>query len=152
MTFTESQRYFLPGMGLHWLLPLYDPLTRLIGLHRTRRTLLEQAAPRPGDRVLDVGCGTGDLAIEIRKCHPEVEVVALDPDPKALAKARRKSELCGVSIQLDRGFADALPYPAGYFDLVFSSYMFHHLGQEEKRGMLRDVARVLRPGGSLLGA
>jgi len=143
----ESERVFLPGMGLHWLLPLYDPLTRLLGVDRSRRTLLDQAVLRPGDRVLDVGCGTGSLAIGIQQRNPEVQVVGVDPDTKALARARRKAERARVSIQFDRGFADALAYPDGSFDLGVSSFMLHHLEREGKRGMLREIRRVLKPGG-----
>ena len=147
MTREDSERVFLPGMGLDWLLPLYDPLTRLLGVDRARGALLEHAALHPGDTVLDVGCGTGSLAIRIQQSHRAVEVVALDPDAKALARARRKAERAGVSIQFERGFADALAHRDGSFDLVFSSFMFHHLERDQKQGMLREIRRVLKPGG-----
>jgi hypothetical protein len=57
MASAETARHFLPAMGRDWLLPLYDPLTTLLGLSRIRRTLLEQATLSPQTRVLDVGCG-----------------------------------------------------------------------------------------------
>jgi ubiquinone/menaquinone biosynthesis C-methylase UbiE len=76
-------------------------------------------------------------------------VVGLDPDPKALAIAKRKAQRAGLAIQLDQGFSDGLPYPDASFDRVFSSLMFHHLKAEEKAATLREVRRVLRPGGSL---
>ncbi|HKA88213.1 MAG TPA: class I SAM-dependent methyltransferase [Haliangiales bacterium] len=142
-------RKFLPAAGLDLFLPLYDPLTRLMGFDRPRRALLEQAALAPGFRVLDVGCGTGTLAILATKLHPAVEIVGLDPDPKALARARRKAERAGVSLQLDQGFAGSLAYRDASFDRVLSSMMFHHLEVEEKDGMLREIARVLKPGGRL---
>ena len=143
------RRTYLPAAGHDWFLPLYDPFVKLVGGDRARRALLEQAGVRSGQRVLDVGCGTGTLAVLIKRLHPDVDVVGLDPDPKALARARRKAEREAVSIRLDRGFSDELPYSAASFDLVFSSLMFHHLSAEEKGPTLREIRRVLRPGGFL---
>jgi ubiquinone/menaquinone biosynthesis C-methylase UbiE len=143
------ERHYIPAAGHHWSLPLYDPLTRLIGADRARKRLLEQAGLRAGDRVLDVGCGTGSLAVLAKRTYPNVYVTGLDPDPRALGRAARKAERAGLGIQLDRGFADALPYPDAWFDRVFSSFMFHHLSAEVKTGMLREVRRVLKPGGRL---
>src|SRR6266481_1222786 len=133
-----TTRTYLPAAGHDWFLPLYDPFVKLVGGDRARRALLEQAEMRPGQRVLDVGCGTGSLAVMIKRLRSDVDVVGLDPDPKALARARQKAEREGASIRLDRGFSDKLPYPAASFDLVFSSLMFHHLPAEEKGG---DAAR-----------
>ena len=143
------RRTYLPAAGHDWFLPLYDPFVKLVGGDRVRRALLEQAGVRAGQRVLDVGCGTGSLVVLIKRLHPDVDVVGLDPDPKALARARRKAEREAVSIRLDRGFSDELPYSAASFDLVFSSLMFHHLSAEEKGPTLREIRRVLRPGGFL---
>jgi ubiquinone/menaquinone biosynthesis C-methylase UbiE len=146
----EAQhRHFIPAAGKDILLPLYDPLQWILGGDNLKRPLIQQAALKPGLRALDIGCGTGSLTLLLKKLHPEVEVVGLDPDPKALARARRKAERAGLAIQLDQGFSDGLPYPDGSFDRVFSSLMFHHLKSEEKAATLREVRRVLKPGGSL---
>jgi ubiquinone/menaquinone biosynthesis C-methylase UbiE len=64
----------------------------------------------------------------LKRHYPAMQVIGLDPDPKALARARRKAERAAVSLRFDQGFAGALAYSAGSFDHVFSSYMFHHLG------------------------
>jgi Methylase involved in ubiquinone/menaquinone biosynthesis len=145
----EPRRTYIPAAGHDWFLPLYDPFMKLLGADRARRVLLDQAAVRPSHRVLDIGCGTGSLVILIKHLHPDVDVVGLDPDPKALARARRKAERAAVSIQFDEGFSDELPYPEGAFDRVFSSFMFHHLRPDEKEKTLREVRRVLKPGGFL---
>jgi ubiquinone/menaquinone biosynthesis C-methylase UbiE len=149
MARAETRRDFVPamGQGRDWLLPIYDPLTTLLGLSRVRRTLLEQAALGSHGRVLDVGCGTGSLAVLIKQRHPAVDVVAFDPDERALAKGQRKARRAGILIHFDRGFADALPYPDASFDRVFSSVMFHHLERDEKSRALREIRRVLKPGG-----
>jgi ubiquinone/menaquinone biosynthesis C-methylase UbiE len=136
-------------MGLDWLLPLYDPITTLLGLNRAREELLRQAELRPGHRVLDIGCGTGSLVVLANTLHPHVDVVGVDPDERALARAARKAKRARAIIQLDRGFSDALDYPDRTFDRVLSSFMFHHLGRDEKARTLREVRRVLREDGSL---
>lgn len=149
MTMTHGERSYLPAAGHDFLLPLYDPLTALLGMGAMRRQLLEQGAPAAGQRVLDLGCGTGSLAVLIKRLHPAVEVVALDPDPKALARAGRKAHRAGVDIRFDRGVAGSLGYADAGFDRVFSSMMFHHLPEAEQPAMLREVWRVLKPGGRL---
>ncbi len=144
----EHSRSYLPAAGHDWFLPLYDPIVSLLGGSAARKTLLDQANIQPGHRVLDIGCGTGTLVTLIKQLHPEVEVVGLDPDPKALARARGKAERASVSILFDQGFADELPYCEASFDRVFSSFMFHHLEHDDKENTLRAVRQVLRPGGS----
>jgi SAM-dependent methyltransferase len=148
-TSSTSGKRYLPGMGRDWLLPLYDPLTRALGMPAAHRRLLDQADPRPGQRVLEIGCGTGNLALLVKRLRPEVDVVGLDPDPKALARARRKAARRALAVQLDRGFAEELPYPDASFDRILSAFMFHHLEPADRRGALLEVTRTLRPGGSL---
>lgn len=145
----ETRRTFLPAAGRHWLLPAYDFLGRLLGTDAARGALLAQADIRPAMRVLDIGCGTGSLLIEITRRHPDVEAVGLDPDARALARARRKAGRSRARIRFDEGFADGLPYPGASFDLVFSTFMFHHLRPHEKEQTLREVRRVLKPRGML---
>jgi ubiquinone/menaquinone biosynthesis C-methylase UbiE len=145
----EVQRTYLPAAGRDWALPFYDPFVRLLGADSARRTLLQQANLHPGNRVLDLGCGTGSLVALIKRVHPEVSVVALDPDPKALARAKKKAARAGVSIQFDQGFSDELPFADGSFDRVFSSFMFHHIHADQKEKTLQEVYRILSPGGSL---
>ena len=145
---TDTQRNYLPAAGKDWALPFYDPFVKLFGGDSAKEALLDHAALTPGFRVLDIGCGTGTLAVLIRRLHPGVSVVGLDPDPKALARARRKADGEHLDVQFDRGFSDQLPYAQASFDRVFSSLMYHHLPHDEKESTLREVRRVLRPGGS----
>ena len=138
---------YLPAAGRDWALPLYDPLARLMGIAPTRDRLIEQARIGPGQRVLEIGCGTGDVLIAAKRLHPHAEVVGLDPDPKALARARQKCDRASLAIQLDRAFSDAMPYASGSFDRVLSSFMFHHLPAGAKTLTMGEVRRVLKPGG-----
>ncbi|MDQ4042849.1 MAG: class I SAM-dependent methyltransferase [Actinomycetota bacterium] len=148
---TEGRREnsYVPGMGHDRLLPFYDPLHRLLGMAKVHRPLVDQAYVQPGHRILEIGCGTGNLSILVKRLHPAADVVGLDPDPKALARARRKAGRKELPVRLDRGFAQELPYSDASFDRVLSAFMFHHLGPEEKERALREVRRVLKPGGSL---
>jgi ubiquinone/menaquinone biosynthesis C-methylase UbiE len=145
----RAQRRYLPGMGRDWLLPLYDPVTRLVGIQAAHQRVADQAELGSAQRVLEIGCGTGNLALLVKRTNPQVEVVGLDPDPKALARADRKARRAGLSIELVRGFADELPYPDASFDRVLSALMFHHLEADLRLATLHEVVRVLRPGGSL---
>jgi ubiquinone/menaquinone biosynthesis C-methylase UbiE len=143
----ESTRTYLPAAGSDWSLPLYDPIVKLFGGDKARRMLIDQAALQPGHRVLDIGCGTGTMAVLLKQQHPDIAIIGIDPDPKALARARRKANSAGVSVQFDQGFGDELPYSDASFDRVFSSFMFHHLPAEERVKTLRAVLRVLNPSG-----
>jgi ubiquinone/menaquinone biosynthesis C-methylase UbiE len=146
----DINKAYLPAAGHDWALPLYDPLVKLLGGDKARKVLLDQAAGQSIRRVLDVGCGTGTLVMMmVKRLDAGVEVVGLDPDPKALSRARRKAAQEGLSIKFDQGYSEALPYPAASFDRVFSSFMFHHLRVDQRERTLREVRRVLAPGGSL---
>lgn len=143
-------RRFVPAAGVDWLLPLYDPMVRLlVREERVRGRLLEAAEIGEGARVLDLGCGTGSLVVMLKRRHPSARVAAIDPDPKALARARAKVERAGADVAFEQGFADALPYEDGAFERVVSSFMLHHLTGAEKDAALRESFRVLAPGGTL---
>src|SRR5690349_6371759 len=146
---SAPERDYLPAMARRRLLPLYDTLTRLAGLPRVHRELVERADLRPGQRVLEIGCGPGNLLLLVRRRYPELDLVGLDPDPDALQRARRKLAGAGPPVQLDRGFADALPYPDASVDRVLSSFMWHHLDPADKPRALSEVTRILRPAGQL---
>jgi ubiquinone/menaquinone biosynthesis C-methylase UbiE len=145
----DITRRYLPAASLHFLLPAYDPIMKLFGFTRALRQLVEQAELQPHHRVLDVGCGTGTLAVIVTRRHPELDYTGIDPDPKALARAARKASRAGLTPQFEQGFGDALPYPDATFDRVFSSLMFHHVPRAEKPAVLTEIRRVLKPGGRL---
>ncbi|HTC16910.1 MAG TPA: class I SAM-dependent methyltransferase [Steroidobacteraceae bacterium] len=146
---THAHRGYLPAAGLDLLLPFYDPLLRLFGADRLRQRLFDLASVQAHHRVLDIGCGTGTFAVALKRSLPPLWLVGLDPDPKAIARSRRKAQRAGVSIRFDLGFAELLPYPDASFDRVFSCLMFHHLPREAKLRTLQEVRRVLKCGGSL---
>jgi ubiquinone/menaquinone biosynthesis C-methylase UbiE len=146
---TEPRSY-LPALRFPALTRIYDPVVRL-GTRESlfKRRLVEQAGPRPGQRVLDLGCGTGTLALLIKRVEPAAEVVGLDADPEMLAQAREKAEREGVELGLTEGLSTELPYPDESFDLVLSTLFFHHLDPQPKLQTAREIVRVMRPGGAL---
>lgn len=144
-----ADRRYIPAAHLPLFLPAYDPIMWLLGFRRALRPLVQQAALEPGHVVLDVGCGTGSLAVWIKQRHPQVSLSGIDPDPDALAIATRKAAAAGVAIRFDRGFGDSLPYGDSTFHRVFSSMMLHHVPRREKPGLFGDVFRVLKPGGRM---
>jgi len=111
--------------------------------------LVEQASPQAGHRILDLGCGTGTLAIMIARHEPGAVVIGLDGDAEILERARAKAESAELQIRFDHALSTALPYEDASFDLVVSTLMLHHLTTEAKRQTVGEVARVLRPGGEL---
>ncbi len=146
---TESRTY-LSALRFPALTRIYDPVIRATTREgRFKKMLVEQAAAEPGHRILDLGCGTGTLAIKVKRRQPDAEVVGLDADPEMLGRARAKAVEAGVELQLDEGFSTELPYEDGSFDRVLSTLFFHHLDPEPKRQTAREIARVLRKGGEL---
>jgi ubiquinone/menaquinone biosynthesis C-methylase UbiE len=111
----------------------------------TTRETLRRLPMTSGARVLDVGCGTGELMRRLRAKYPDAMLAGLDPVAEMLAVARDK--LSGNE-DLRTGYADALPWSAGAFDVVVSCNMFHYISHPVEA--LREMGRVLRPGGSLV--
>ncbi|MGH2964642.1 MAG: class I SAM-dependent methyltransferase [Solirubrobacterales bacterium] len=141
---------YVPALGLRALTGLYDPVVRLTtreGAFKSR--LLERARLQPGERVLDLGCGTGTLAVQAKRGQPDAEIVGLDGDPEVLGRARRKAAGAGVEVDFDEGYSTELPYGDSSFDVVLSTLFFHHLTGSDKRRTAGEVLRVMKPGGRL---
>ncbi len=145
----ESESY-IPALRIHALTRLYDPVVARSTRERAfKLALLENLAPRSGQRILDLGCGTGTLALMIKRHEPDAQVVGLDADEAILDLARRKSRSAGLAIDLQRGSALELPFEDGSFDAVTTSLFFHHLEHAAKEQVLDEVKRVLKPVGRL---
>jgi SAM-dependent methyltransferase len=146
----SAQDSYVPALGYRWLTGLYDPVVRLTTREATfKSALLDQAQLRPGQRVLDLACGTATLTIAAHQRQPAAELTGLDGDPEILRIARDKAQRAGMQLQFDESLSHALPYADGHFDAVLCSLFFHHLDRAAKLATLREVLRVLRPGGAL---
>ena len=142
---------FIPALRYERLTPAFDFVVALTVRDRTvKRRVVGHAAIQAGEDVLDVGCGTGTLAIAAAQAAPRVSARGLDADASILTRARRKAAAAGVEIGFDTGMSDALPYEEASFDLVLSTLFFHHLPDDGKRRTAAEIARVLRPGGRVV--
>jgi ubiquinone/menaquinone biosynthesis C-methylase UbiE len=145
----EADPTYVSAAGKDWLLPFYDLFTKLLGVQKVHRELIYQAAIHSEHRVLEIGCGTGNMAILAKKLNPSSEVVAIDPDSKALTRASRKAQRARILIEFDQEFSEELRFPQDSFDKVLSAFMLHHVWAEAKLRTLQEALRVLKPEGSL---
>ena len=145
----ERDRPFLPGMGITWLLPLYDVVTRVAGVRALHERVVALAGVAPGQAVVDVGCGTGNLSFAVLAAQPDARVTGLDPDGAALRRAARKARRRGVSLTLVQGYADRIPAEDASLDHVVSSLALHHVDDDGRVAFAHDALRALRSGGKI---
>ena len=145
---TSENNHYIPALKHSWLTRFYDPVVALSTREKVfREKLLAQAEINPGDQVLDLGCGTGTFAIMLKTRHPTAKITGLDCDPNILIQAQKKKISAGVDVTFDESMSYTTPYSEREFDTVFSSLFFHHLKSVEKLRTIREVYRVLKPGG-----
>lgn len=139
---------FVPAAGRRGLTALYDPVVALTMREQTFRSrLVAQVAAGDPAVVLEIGCGTGSLSVRLAGALPTARIVAIDPDPDALARARAKGP--AGRIEFSEGFAGELALADESCDRVVASLLLHHLTAAEKETALAEAHRVLRPGGRL---
>ncbi len=139
-----------PGRTLHWA-SQYDFMTSLMGFgvnSTNSRMVIEMARIKPGDKVLDVGCGSGNLTLTASKYIGKTgSVNGIDASPEMIEVARKKARRTGSDTHFDVELIERIPYPEATFDVVISRLMIHHLPDDLKRQAFTEVLRVLRPGG-----
>ena len=126
---------------------------RVVRARRWRPALLDAIAPAPGQRILDLGCGTGTLCLMVKARCPDAMIIGVDPDPTVLSRARRKAEAAELDLPFIRASATDLPAQPPLdrpVDVCVTSLMFHHLHPAQKRAALAEEMRMLKPGGRLL--
>lgn len=140
------------GQVIRWAW-FYDTFTNFLMLgqrNKAIRATLESAHIQPQDSILDVGCGTGTLALLAKNDYPTVSVHGLDAGEEMIAFARQKAARQGADVDFQQGLAQELPYPDGSFEVVINSLVMHHLPPEVKDQAVAEMYRVLKPGGRLL--
>jgi ubiquinone/menaquinone biosynthesis C-methylase UbiE len=148
----QADQRYVPAAGRAVLTRLYDPVMALTMRERAFRSALVSALlahPRPSV-VLDVGCGTGTLALQLAEQAPTVQVVGIDGDDRILALGRAKVARFGERVRLLRGIAGDLPLADASVDAVVASLLLHHLSPGAKVAALDEFSRVLAPGGRLV--
>jgi ubiquinone/menaquinone biosynthesis C-methylase UbiE len=139
-----TNRNFIPAARFHRVTKLYDPVIRLF-FGRTFKKIAHTIDPRPDITILDVGCGPGNLLVELQKKDETVHLTGLDVDPEILSIARKKVGL--REVKLFESSATDLPFKDMTFDTVVSSLAFHHLNPQEKKKAVGEIYRVLKPSG-----
>lgn len=120
-------------------------------LRRTHPAIVELAALRAGERVLDVGCGPGSLTIAMRaSVGPTGSLQGIDASREMIEAARRNASRTGAGVEFQVGLAEALPFPGGTFDVVVSQLAAHHWPDDLKPTAFGEMHRVLKPGGRCL--
>jgi len=114
------------------------------------RQALVSAIPGQPRRILDLGCGTGSTTLLLKQAFPQAEVIGLDLSPYMLAVAAYKSDRAGQFPTWQQGNAEDTGLPAGNFDLVTATLLFHETPPAASQSILREAYRLLMPGGSLL--
>lgn len=132
----------------------YDLVTGLLSFGHGRvpyARLAQLARIAPGERVLDVGCGTGSLAVAAQALVGAAGIVCgIDASAPMIERALRKAHRLGVPIDFRRVAAEALPFAGGSYDVACSTLMLHHLPRPVRRQCVSEMARVLAPGGRVL--
>lgn len=142
---------YTPALGMRWLTPLYDSAIALLTRENAWRTMLTEAIDlKDGERLLDVGCGTGSLAVRLASIRPGADVHGIDPDPDVLGRARLKAAKARAKVEFHEGFLDD-SFLAGQdqYDVIASSLVFHQVPLEGKRELLAAMRRALKPGGRI---
>jgi demethylmenaquinone methyltransferase/2-methoxy-6-polyprenyl-1,4-benzoquinol methylase/phosphoethanolamine N-methyltransferase len=125
-----------------------------MGVNRPNsRMVIELAKVRPGDKVLDVGCGTGSLTLTAKTyAGASGAVHGIDAGPGMIDIARKKAKQSGLDVVFDVGLIEKIPFPDAAFDVVISRLAIHHLPDDLKGRGFFEILRVLKPGGHLLVA
>ena len=140
------------GSLIRWA-PYYDFAVNIISLGHARllrKMTVANALIKSGDSVLDVGCGTGEVALLAKTHAKDGKVYGIDPAPEMIAVARSKAVRKNLDIDFRVGVIESLAFTDSSIDVVTSSLMMHHLSDDLKRRGLAEVYRVLKPGGRLL--
>jgi ubiquinone/menaquinone biosynthesis C-methylase UbiE len=132
----------------------YDRLKRLLEFGRERafrEDMLQLAALSPGESVLDVGCGTGTLALAACKyIGPTGSIYGIDASPEMIAQARAKARKRRMNVSFENAAAEALPFPEARFDAVFLTLMLHVLPSNVRQDAVDEIRRVLKPAGRVV--
>ncbi len=146
------RKKFIPAARFHLLTPLFDALCSLVGLGRSYRKKIVKVLnlSQQEVRVMDAGCGSASLAIDVKKESQKILLYAIDADPTILKIAEKKAKRENQQIHFRKAYLQKLPFPDNSFDVVYSSLVFHHLNSDAKKEAMKDIYRILKKNGRFL--
>ena len=142
---------FIPALGYDFLTAYYDMAIKLtMPEKKFRRILVESINPQDDESILEFGFGTGQNLILVKNQNRNIKLTGLDIDPKVKDIANYKLDKNKHSVQLDLYSGNMFPYSDNHFDKIYSCLVFHQLDADTKTNCLKEIYRVLKPGGELI--
>ena len=142
---------FVPALRFAWLTDAYDFFLSLTFPERKiKQSLIDQMSLNGSETILDFGCGTGTLAIMLKEQYPRLNVIGVDVDDKIIAIAESKIRQKGLQISVRKYDGEDLSaFGIQQFDKIVSSLVFHHLPTRNKRMVLSQLYKLIKPEGEL---
>ena len=145
-----NRKDHIKPLTVGFLTPFYDSIIKIFAFEKFYQKIASQIPQNKTVHILDVGCGTANLVIAIKKRSPKAEILGIDPDEKILKIAKEKIQQEKLNIKLVKAFAQKLPLKSNSFDWVVSSFAIHHIPSHLKNQAFYEMHRVLRSGGTIL--
>jgi len=145
-----SRKDHIKPLTVGFLTPFYDSVIKIFAFEKFYQKIASQIPPDKAIHILDMGTGTANLAIAIKKRSPSAKILGIDPDEKILKIAKEKIKKEKLDIKLIKAFAQKLPFKKQSFDYVVSSFAVHHIPPNLKDQAFLEMYRVLRSGGTIL--
>ena len=147
-----AKNSIIQPLGPSWFTGAYDPLTaRWPAGNKMRATVVDALDLKPGMRLLELGCGSGRLAIQIKRDHPDVEITAVDGNSDIMKVAKSRAGQAGVNIDFVLGDFTTCPLE-GIYDRVYSTLVLHHLNLEAKQEVFARIRDLLAKDGKFVVA
>jgi ubiquinone/menaquinone biosynthesis C-methylase UbiE len=145
-----TQNSIIRPFGPSWFTAAYDPLTaRWPAGNKMRATVIDALELAPGQRLLELGCGSGRLAVQIKRGWPELAITAVDGNRDIMKVAQNRAEQAGVDIDFVLGDFTTCPLE-GIYDKVYSTLVLHHLNLEAKQEVLARIRGLLADDGKFV--
>ena len=145
-----NRKDHIKPLTVGFLTPFYDSVIKIFAFEKLYQKIASQIPPDKAIHILDIGTGTANLAIAIKKRSPNAKILGIDPDEKILKIAEEKIKKEKLDIKLVKAFAQKLPLKSKSFDYLVSSFAIHHIPSDLKGQVFYEMYRVLRSGGTIL--
>src|SRR3990167_10836213 len=145
-----NRKEYIKPLTVGFLTPFYDSIIKIFSFDKFYQKIANKIPQDKTVHILDVGCGTANLAIAIKRRSPNAEISGIDPDERILKIAKEKIKKEKLDIKLVKAYAQKLPLREKSFDYVVSSFAVHHIPPNLKDQAFYEMYRVLRSGGTIL--